>query len=82
MTISPHTLDQAAVAIMLSDRPQATKVRALRALSEEVTRAVHKQHECPECGSTQPKDDNQLPADHFDYTLLCPECGEQWSPNL
>lgn len=78
---SQPTLDQLAAQILLSNRSQGQKQRLLKGLAAEVTAAVHKTHECPQCGSTSPKEDNGLPSSDFDYSLLCPDCGESWSPN-
>jgi hypothetical protein len=48
----------------------------------KVTVSVQMRHACPDCGSTAPKEDNDLPQTDPEYSLLCPDCGESWSPNL
>lgn len=82
MTHEPRNFDQAAVRIMLSDRPQAEKARLLGAMSKEVTAAVHMRQPCPFCASDCKKEDNGLKPTDPDYSELCLDCGESWSPNL
>jgi hypothetical protein len=79
---SQVSFDQLAVQVLLSKGSQAQKQRLLKELSAQVTAAVHKTHACPDCGSTAPKEDNGIPPSDFDYSLLCLDCGESWSPNV
>lgn len=80
-TNAPKTPDAMAVEIMLNpELTGAEKQRRLTALAQEVTAAVNG-GSCPECGSMAPKEDNGLRPTDYEYSLLCPDCGESWSPN-
>jgi len=75
------TPDQLAIDILLSNRTQERKQQLLTGLANEVTAAVHLAYPCPECGSTRPKETNELPSTDYEYSVLCLDCGQSWSPN-
>jgi hypothetical protein len=54
-----------------------------RAHNPEATRCDAKDDQaCPNCGSAHDRhEDNGCAKSSIDYTILCLDCGHQWSPN-
>ena len=73
------TGDQMAVQIMLSGKQQERELAVLRAALADAVNGVR---ECRGCGCRTRHDDNGYPTNHFDFTVLCTACGEQWCPNV
>lgn len=71
------TTDQAAVAVMLSDKSAGQKQDVLDTLIKQS--AVAHGLQCEECGS-QRVDDNGGSGIALSY--CCTDCGHQWSPNI
>jgi transposase-like protein len=74
-------LNRIAVRIMTGNKTPAQKQAALTALAKIVLEKVAGVCECPECGARKAHEDNGYPTTHYDYTLLCTDCGMQWCPN-
>jgi hypothetical protein len=72
-----RTADAMALDIILSNRSDAERRSALKALAASVD---HTDAQCPECGSRD-LTGNDAPTSSSEYTLLCLGCGEQHCPN-
>ena len=68
-----RTIDGEFLAIMLSDKPKATKARELAAL-KKVAAEQRGEAECPDCGDAGPHDDNGA-ARRSELSWCCRACG-------
>jgi hypothetical protein len=70
--------DRLAVSLLLGGAKQEALTAAAQTWRAHVTGAMP----CPNCGSSDERhEDNGCAPTAYNFTLLCLECGHQWSPN-